>query len=194
MKVKFFSKPADFRKWLEKNHQSKKELQVGYYKKGSGKVSITWPESVDQALCFGWIDGIRHALDDESYTIRFTPRKERSHWSEVNIKRFAELKKQGLVHKSGLMAYSRMDKKNSRRASFEQKEISLPKEFESKIKANKKAWAFFQKLVPSTKRPSIWWVISAKKGETKLKRLDMLIKCAELGQKIPPLRLGKKKN
>lgn len=191
MKPKFFLKPEDLRKWLEENHLSKKELQVGYYKKGSGKESITWPESVDQALCFGWIDGIRHRIDEESYTIRFTPRKERSHWSGVNIKRFAELKKQGLVKKAGLAAYSKMDKENARKASFEQKEITLPREFEQKIKANKKAWAFFQKLAPSIKKPSIWWVISAKKEETKTKRLGILIQSSEAGQKIPPLRLGK---
>lgn len=194
MKPKFFPRPEDLRKWFEKNHQSKKELQVGYYKIGSGKASITWPQSVDQALCFGWIDGIRHSLNDESYTIRFTPRKERSHWSNVNIKRFAELKKQGLIQKAGLEAYAKMDIKNSRRASFEQKEIKLPRGFESKIKVNKKAWAFFQKMVPSTKKPTIWWVISAKKEETKIKRLEILIKSAEAGLKIPLLRFGKKKN
>lgn len=192
MKPKFFAKPDGFRKWLEKNGETKKELQVGYYKKGSGKPSITWPESVDQALCFGWIDGIRHSINEESYTIRFTPRKAVSHWSDVNISRFTELKKKGLIHKTGLVAYSKMDKKNSRRASHEQKNIVLPKEFESKIKANKKAWTFFQKLIPSARKPSIWWVISARKEETKWKRLDVLIKSSEVGERIPPLRFGKK--
>jgi uncharacterized protein YdeI (YjbR/CyaY-like superfamily) len=112
----------------------------------------------------------------------------------VNIKRFAELKKQGLIQKAGLVAYSKMDLKNSKKASFEQKEIKLPKEFESKIKVNKKAWTFFQQMVPSAKKPTIWWVISAKKEETKIKRLEILIKSAEAGFKIPVLRFEKKKN
>ncbi len=194
MKPIFFVKPEDFRKWLEKNHQIKKELQVGYYKKASGKPSITWPESVDQALCFGWIDGIRHSLDEESYTIRFTPRQDRSHWSDVNIRRFKELMQQGLIEKAGHAAYSKMDIKNARKASFEQKEIKLPAAFESKIKAHKKAWTFFQKMVPSVRKPSIWWVISAKRDETKLRRLDILIRSCASGEKIPPLRVGKKDN
>ncbi|HCR54320.1 MAG TPA: bacteriocin-protection protein, partial [Cytophagales bacterium] len=106
MKPKFFAKASDFRKWLEKNHGKKTELLVGYYKKKSGKPSITWPESVDQALCYGWIDGIRRSLDEESYTIRFTPRKEKSHWSAVNLKKYKLLNEQGLVHAAGQKAFS----------------------------------------------------------------------------------------
>lgn len=192
MNPKFFPKPIDFRKWLEKNYNKKSELIVGFYKKDTGKPSITWPESVDQALCFGWIDGIRKSLGAESYTIRFTPRREKSHWSAVNLARYAELKKSGLVHKAGVEAYARMDSKNSRLASFEQKNIALPKEFESMIRANKKAWAFFQKLPPSVKKPSLWWIISAKKPETRIKRLGILIKSSEANERIPSLRISKK--
>lgn len=188
MRPKFFPKPIDFRKWLEKNHNIKTELLVGFYKKDSGKPSITWPESVDQALCFGWIDGIRKSLDVDSYTIRFTPRKAKSHWSAVNLKRYAVLKKQGLVHQGGVEAFARMDKKNSKLASFEQKRIVLPKYFEKQIRANKKAWDFFQKLPPSAKKPSIWWVISAKKPETQLRRLQILINSSEVNERIPSLR------
>ena len=192
MKPKFFQKPNDFRKWLEKNHDKKNELLVGYYKKDSGKPSITWPESVDQARCFGWIDGIRKSLDNESYTIRFTPRKEKSHWSSVNLKRYANLKEEGLVHDAGVAAFARMDKKNSKLASFEQKRVVLPKDFEFQIKSNKKAWSFFQNLPPSAKKPSVWWVISAKKPETKLRRLQILINSSEANERIPQLRKVKR--
>lgn len=193
MKPKFFSKPVLFRKWLEKNHATKKELLVGFHKKDSGKLSITWPESVDEALCFGWIDGIRKSLDKESYTIRFTPRKEKSHWSAVNIKRFSELKKSGLIQASGQLAFERMETKNSKQASFEQGKVALPKKFEAKIKANKKAWTYFQELAPSYKKASIWWVISAKKEETQWKRLNILTKSSEAQEKIPHLQIPKKK-
>jgi len=193
MNPKFFSKSIHFRNWLEKNHSKKTELLVGFYKKDSGKQSITWPESVDEALCFGWIDGIRKSLNDKSYTIRFTPRKEKSHWSAVNLKRFAELKKSGLVQPSGLQAYKRMEPKNSKQASFEQEKITLDKKFETKIKTNKKAWAYFKKLAPSYKKASIWWVISAKKEETQWRRLNVLINCSEAEEKIPQLQLPKKK-
>ena len=193
MKPKFFPKPEDFRKWLEKNHSTKKELQVGYYKKGSGKPSITWPESVDQALCFGWIDGVRNSIDDASYTIRFTPRKERSHWSAVNLKRYKELKKAGLIKPAGEKAHSRMDVKNSKLASFEQKEVVLDRTLEAKIRKNKKAWAYYRSLSPYNLRASNWWIMSAKQEVTQLKRLDILIKCCEAGERIPMLRPIKKK-
>lgn len=193
MEPKFFTKPNEFRKWLEKYHGKKNELLVGYYKKDTGRPSITWPESVDQALCFGWIDGIRKSLGAESYTIRFTPRKLKSHWSAVNLKRFAQLKKLGLIYPSGQQAFERMDSKNAKKASFEQGDIQLGKAEEAMIKANKKAWSFFQKLAPSYKKPSIWWVISAKKEETRWKRLDILIKSSEAEEKIPMLNYAKKK-
>ena len=190
---KFFPSPDQFRKWLEKNHEKENELLVGYYKKQSGKPSITWPESVDQALCFGWIDGIRRSIDDESYTIRFTPRKEKSHWSLVNIKRYKQLKKLNLIQPAGEAAFKKMDKKNTARASFEQKEVVLDKKYLDKIKANKKAWAFYQSFAASYKKASIWWVISAKREETRLKRLRIFINCCEEGEKIPMLQVAKKK-
>ncbi|MFZ1806784.1 MAG: YdeI/OmpD-associated family protein [Cyclobacteriaceae bacterium] len=193
MKPKFFPKPVNFRIWLEKNHTRKTELLVGFYKKDSGKPSITWPESVDEALCFGWIDGLRKSLNDESYTIRFTPRKEKSHWSAVNLKRFAELRKSGLIQPSGLRAFERVESRNSKQASFEQEKVTLDKKFETKIKSNKKAWAYFQQLAPSYKKASIWWVISAKKEETQWKRLNILIKSSEAQEKIPQLQISKKK-
>jgi len=188
----FFPTPSDLRKWFEKNHNKFDELWVGYYKKGTGKPSITWQESVDEALCFGWIDGIRKSIDEESYKIRFTPRRKGSIWSAVNTKRIKELIKLNLVKPSGLKVFNNRDEKKTELYSFEQVKVKLPKEFEKKIKANKKAWVYFQQLPPSAKKLSTWWIISAKKEETKLNRLNTLIKCSEEGRKIPPLVISKK--
>ncbi len=188
----FFPTPDDFRKWLKTNHAIETELWVGYYKKATGKPSITWPESVDQALCFGWIDGIRKRIDEEAYQVRFTPRKPTSHWSHVNIKRIEELKKDGLVMEAGLTAYSKMKPENTGKASFEQKNVKLSSNHEKKLKANKKAWAFFsEKLSPSYRKQSIWWVMSAKREETRERRFKTLIECSAQGEKIPPLKWAK---
>ncbi|MEP0986622.1 YdeI/OmpD-associated family protein [Ekhidna sp.] len=188
----FFPTPNDFRKWLEENHENESELWVGYYKKATNKPSITWPESVDQALCFGWIDGIRKKIDEEAYRVRFTPRKSNSHWSHVNIKRIEELKNADMVTKTGLAAYAKRDPKNSGKASFEQDKVELSSDYKKKFKANKEAWAFFtNKLAPSYQKQSIHWVISAKREETRERRLDQLIKCSEKKEKIPPLKWTK---
>jgi uncharacterized protein YdeI (YjbR/CyaY-like superfamily) len=188
----FFPTQSHLRKWFEKNHNKADELWVGYYKKTTGKPSITWQESVDEALCFGWIDGIRKSVDDESYKIRFTPRRKSSIWSTINIKRINELIKLGLVQPAGLEVFNNRDFKRTNQYSFEKENVKLSKEFEKKIKANKKAWEYFQHLAPTYKKPSIWWVMSAKKEDTKLRRLNTLIKCSEEGRKIPPLVITKK--
>lgn len=188
----FFPTPNNFRKWLLENHQTEPELWVGFYKKATGKPSITWPESVDQALCFGWIDGIRKKIDEEAYQVRFTPRKPKSHWSHVNIKRIEELKKEKLVMPAGLEAYSKRDPENTGKASFEQKKVTLSDAFEKRLKANKKAWDFlYNQLAPSYRKQSIHWVMSAKREETREKRLITLIECSEKGEKIPPLKWTK---
>lgn len=192
MPTLFFPTHSDLRKWFEENHDKTDELWVGYFKKNTGKPSVSWPESVDEALCFGWIDGIRKSIDDERYKIRFTPRRKGSTWSAVNTKRIKELIKLGLVKPAGLKVFNNRDKKKTERYSFEQVTVKLPFEFEKKIKANKKAWNYFQKLPPSSKKLSIWWVISAKKEDTKMRRLNTLIKCSEEGRKIPPLIISKK--
>jgi uncharacterized protein YdeI (YjbR/CyaY-like superfamily) len=192
MSILFFPTQSHLRKWFEKNHNKFDELWVGYYKKGTGKPSITWQESVDEALCFGWIDGIRKSIDEESYKIRFTPRRKGSIWSAVNVKRIKELIKFGLVKPAGLEVFNNRDEKKTNRYSFEQKEAKFPAEFEKKLKANKKAWEYFQTLPPSAKRLSTWWVISAKREETKLTRLAILIKCSEEERKIPPLIINRK--
>ncbi len=196
MKPTFFPTPAKFRAWFERNHLRKDELWVGYYKKASRRKSITWPESVDQALCFGWIDGIRKSLDDESYVIRFTPRRKKSNWSTVNIRRIGELIQLNLVHESGLAAFNRRPDNAAVRYAYEQGKVALDKASEKKIRANKKAWAFFESLAPSYKKPSIWWVMSAKRSETKHRRLAVLIESCEQGEKMPGLvnqRVRKKK-
>lgn len=189
----FFPTPSDFRQWLDANHKSETELWVGYYKKATGKPSMTWPESVDEALCYGWIDGLRKSIDDEAYMIRFTPRRPISHWSDVNIRRFNALKKEGSIQPAGLAAFKKRKEKNSRRASHEQKKpIKLDKTYEDELKANKKAWTFFQSLSPSIRKQCKWWIISAKQEKTRQKRLRILIESSEAGEKIPPLRISKK--
>ena len=192
MSILFFPTQSHLRKWFEKKHNKTEELWVGYYKKGTDKPSITWQESVDEALCFGWIDGIRKSIDEESYKIRFTPRRKGSIWSAVNTKRIKELIELGLVKLSGLEVFNQRDKKKTNRYSFEQKEAKFPAEFEKKLKANKKASKYFQTLPPSVRRLSTWWVISARKEETKLSRLNTLIKCSEEERKIPGLVISKK--
>ena len=191
MEPTFFKKPSEFRKWLDKNHDREKELWVGFYKKASKIPSITWPESVDEALCYGWIDGIRKSIDDVSYKIRFTPRRPTSIWSAVNIERMEELKSLGLVKAPGLAAFDERQVERSKIYTYERANVVLDQEYEKKIKANKKAWAFFEALAPSYKKNSIHWVMSAKKEETRLRRLEILIKSSEEGQKIPQLRKKK---
>lgn len=175
MTIKFFKSPGDFRKWLEKHHASATEQWVGFYKKGSGRPSITWPESVDQALCFGWIDGIRKSIDDESYKIRFTPRRSGSIWSAVNIKRVAELTKDGIMSPTGLKAFEARKEYKSGIYSYEQRSAELPPAYERELKKNKAAWEFFHAQPAWYRKQVFWWVVSAKKEETRLKRLEKLI-------------------
>lgn len=193
MDVLFFATPEAFRAWLDANHDRSTEQWVGYYKKATKLPSITWPESVDQALCYGWIDGIRKSIDEKSYKVRFTPRKPKSHWSDVNIKKVEELTKAGLMRPAGIEAYSRRTEENSRKASFEQTEVILDKAYEQQLKANKVAWTYFNGSTPSYKKQTIWWIMSAKKEETRLRRLHILIESSEKGDVIPPFRWSKKK-
>jgi uncharacterized protein YdeI (YjbR/CyaY-like superfamily) len=175
MKIQFFKTPAEFRKCLTTHHAKAEELMVGFYKTKSGKKSITWPEAVDEALCFGWIDGIRRSIDETSYQIRFTPRKARSTWSSINIKRVDELMKLGKMQPSGIKAFEKRDEKRSGIYAYEQRGQELPKIYMDRFKENKKAWKFFSGQAPWYQRTATWWVISAKREETKLKRLGKLI-------------------
>ncbi len=185
MNPTFFPTPADFRAWLEEHHDEAKELLVGFYKKGSGKPSITWPESVDEALCFGWIDGVRKSLGEDSYTIRFTPRKPRSIWSAVNIKRVEELTRLGLMRPAGLKAFEQRVEAKSGVYSFEQgDDVRLEEAHAEQFRANAKAWEFFQAQPPGYRKAAIWWVVSAKKAETRLRRLATLIDDSEHGRRV----------
>ena len=184
MELKFFKRPADFRRWLEKHHATIPELWVGFYKKSSGHASITWPESVDQALCFGWIDGVRKSVDEISYTIRFTPRRKASVWSSVNIKRAKELLDSRLMKPSGLRAFEQRRVNKSGIYSYEQRSIELEAPYQERLDQNKAASDFFH-AQPAWYRKQIgWWIISAKKEETRLRRLAKLINESSDGRRI----------
>src|SRR5688572_28858215 len=148
MQPTFFPTPDAFRAWLEKNHETAPELLVGFYKKGSGKPSIDWPQSVDQALCFGWIDGVRKRIDDESYTIRFTPRRKGSIWSAINIARVKELTQLGLMRPAGLRAFEALSAKKSGIYAYENAMKTFPPAEEKKFRANRKAWKYFNDQPP----------------------------------------------
>jgi uncharacterized protein YdeI (YjbR/CyaY-like superfamily) len=192
LKPTFFKTPSDLRKWFEKHHDKKQELLAGFYKKDSGKQSITWPESVDEALCFGWIDGVRRGVDEFSYTIRFTPRRSRSVWSAVNIKRAGELTQQERMRPAGLKAFAARKENRSGIYSYEQRTAELPEPYSRLVKKNKAAWMFFEDQSPSYRKAANWWVVSAKKEETRLKRLDKLIDYSAKQQTIPQFTVLKK--
>jgi uncharacterized protein YdeI (YjbR/CyaY-like superfamily) len=185
----FFATPAEFRAWFEAEHERAQDVWVGFYKKGSGRPSITWPEAVDEALCFGWIDGVRRSLDDASYVIGFTSRKPRSTWSAVNIKRVEELTAQGRMRPAGLAAFAKRAEDQSGSYAYEQGDGAheLAATDEQQFRANRAAWDFFQARPAWYRRPAIWWVISAKRDETKQKRLATLIADSEQGRTIARL-------
>jgi uncharacterized protein YdeI (YjbR/CyaY-like superfamily) len=187
-KVKFFKSSSQFRTWLERNHGSVPELWLGFYKKSSGKGGITYREALDEALCFGWIDGVRKGLDDTSYTTRFTPRKPKSAWSLVNIDRARWLKKRGLMTPAGLKAFDERDEAKARRYSYEQQFPKFDRASQAKFKANSKAWQFFQSQPEGYKRTATWWVMSAKRQETRSKRLTTLIDDSRKGLRLAMLR------
>jgi uncharacterized protein YdeI (YjbR/CyaY-like superfamily) len=191
MKPTFFATPSAFRAWLERHHAGADELLVGYYKKDSGRPSITWPESVDEALCFGWIDGIRKSLDDCSYTIRFTPRRPRSVWSSVNIKRAQVLIDQGLMRPAGLKAFEARRENRSGIYSYEQRSVDLPEPYNRLLKKNAAAWKFFQSQPASYRKAICWWIVCAKKDETRLKRLERLMAYSAQEQRLPELERRK---
>jgi uncharacterized protein YdeI (YjbR/CyaY-like superfamily) len=181
----FFETPAHFRAWLEEHHEARRELLVGFYKKGSKRPSITWPQSVDEALCFGWIDGIRRGIDDESYSIRFTPRKPTSNWSSVNIARVAELTKEGRMRPAGIEAFERRSEKRSGIYAYEQRKTArLSADQQREFMANDAAWSFFQAQPPGYRQTATYWVVSAKREETRRKRLATLIEDSASGRRL----------
>lgn len=183
-KPTFFKTPADFRKWLDKHHADTSELWVGFHKKDSGKPSITWPESVDEALSYGWIDGIRKRVDETSYKIRFTPRRARSVWSSINIKRVAELTKEGRMKPAGEKAFASRLENKSRIYAYEQLEPELPEQYEAQLRKNKAAAKFFESQPPSYRKIIVWWIVSAKQEETRQKRLGKLIEASVQGRRL----------
>ena len=184
MKPTFFETPAGFRAWLRKNHKTAAEIVVGFYRKDSGRKSITWQEAVDEALCFGWIDGIRRKHGDIAYSNRFTPRRPTSNWSAINIARVAALTTLKRMQPAGLAAFAGRTATKSRIYNYEQRDIpSFPGPLERRFKANKKAWAFFQTLPPYYRRGETRWVSSAKQEETRLRRLDKVIAACESGRR-----------
>lgn len=187
MDITFMASAEDFRAWLAENYATATELWVGFYNKASGRPSITYQEAVDEALCFGWIDGLRKNVDETSYKIRFTPRKRTSIWSAVNIKRMGELIELGRVQPAGLAAFEARDPAKTNRYSFEQQGGSLDPVLEAQFQASESAWTFFEAQPASYRRSATWWVMSAKKEETRQKRLDALIEGSATGERLPQL-------
>jgi len=181
----FFEDAEAFRRWLDTHHAGAVELWVGYHKKGSGRPSMTWPESVDEALCYGWIDGVRKSLGSESYVIRFTPRKPVSIWSNVNIANVEMLIAEGRMMPAGLAAWARRDEKRSGVYAFERKAASLGVEQLRRFKANKRAWAFYEAQPPYYRRVAAHYVASAKREETRERRLVALISHSAKGERLP---------
>ncbi len=192
MNVRIFKNGSEFRAWLERNHHAVQEFWLGFHNQRSGKTSITYREALDEALCFGWIDGVRKSVSPSTYTIRFTPRKARSNWSAVNIKRIGELIKVGRVTSPGLAAF-----KNRRRGkagySYETRPQKLDAAYLKQFKANPKARDFFSAQPPGYQRTATYWVVSAKKEETRLRRLATLMACSESGRRIDMLTAKPKK-
>lgn len=191
MGPQFFETPAEFRAWLEANHATADELWVGYYRKSTGRPSMTWPESVDQALCFGWIDGIRRRIDDESYTNRFTPRRKGSNWSLVNTRRALELIEAGLMQPAGLSAF---EARQSDGYSYESGPEGLAEPYESELRRHPAVWEYWQAQPPHYRRGSAHWVMSAKREETRQRRLATLIEDSAAGRWIGLYRVERKRD
>lgn len=190
MTATFFPTSDDFRRWLTEHHREAEELWVGYYKKSTGKPSITWPESVDEALCFGWIDGIRKSIDEEAYKIRFTPRRTGSHWSRVNLERVAVLTERGRMAPAGIAAHEARDPKKSGQYSFERERARLTPAQRRELEAHPDAWAFWKDQPPGYRKQATWWIQSAKREVTKARRLATLIEDSANGLRVKPLRRG----
>jgi uncharacterized protein YdeI (YjbR/CyaY-like superfamily) len=176
VRPRFFATPDEFRAWLEENHESAREVVVGFYKKSTDRPSLTWTESVREALCFGWIDGVRRRIDDDSYSIRFTPRNRGSNWSVVNVRHVEELTRAGRMHPAGIEAFEARTPEKTGVYTYENRhEAKLSPEHEEQFRANEKAWEFFQAQPPGYRQTAIFWVVSAKREETRARRLATLI-------------------
>ena len=185
--VRFFETGAELRTWLASNHETADELWVGMYRKATGRPSITWPEVVDEALCYGWIDGIRRGIDDTSYTNRITPRRKGSNWSAINIRRVGELESEGRMTDAGRRAFALRDEAKSRLYSYERETATLDEAAEARFRENKAAWTWFEGSAPSYRKGATYWVMSAKRPETRERRLELLIERSAIGRQVPPL-------
>jgi len=183
----YFARPAAFRRWLERHHASSRELIVGFHRRASGTPSITYPDALDEALCFGWIDGVRRSVDADRYTIRFTPRKPDSYWSRVNTRKAEALLAEGRMHASGRAVFDSRDAARTAKYSFEREEAALTPAQRRAFKANAEAWRFFQGQAPWYQRVTAFWVTSAKREETRQRRLTQLIACSAAGRRLPQL-------
>jgi len=191
MKPRFFRSSQEFRDWLDAHHDTADELLLGFYKKTSGTPGISYPESVDEALAFGWIDGVRKSLDERRYTIRFTPRKPNSKWSAINVRRVGELTAAGRMKAPGLEAFNTRDATKPAGYSYEQRPIELAAAFVAKLRKNARAWKYFQGEAPWYRRTSSFWVMSAKREETQSRRFETLLACSAKGVRVPPLAYAK---
>ena len=186
----FFRTPDEFRQWLHENHVNAAELLVGFHKRDSGQPSISWPESVDEALCFGWIDGVRQRLDELSYTIRFTPRRPGSTWSDVNVRRARALIAGGRMAPAGVTAFEARTENRTGQYSYEQRPDELIEPYAGMLASHAPAHRFFAHQTPAYRRAAIWWVISAKKEETRRQRAEKLIELSAQGRQIPQFLAG----
>jgi uncharacterized protein YdeI (YjbR/CyaY-like superfamily) len=194
VEVVYFETPAELRAWFEAHHETATELWVGFHKKATGRPSLTWSEAVDQALCFGWIDGIRKSVDEGSYTNRFTPRKSTSNWSNVNIAKVEQLTAAGLMTPAGARAFAARDAARSGVYSFEQAQAGFPAEVERQFREHEAAWTFYQAQPAGYRRLTCHWVMSAKREETRQKRLGILIEDSANGRRIAQLARPTKTN
>jgi len=190
MDVRFFENAAEFRAWLAENHASAQELWMGYYKKASGKGGLSYREALDEALCFGWIDGVRRTLDAERHVQRWTPRRSRSTWSNINVNRYRELEATGRVAPAGRAAFAARTEENTGIYSFEQAQVELGAAFERRFREDTGAWAYWEGCPPGYRRTSTFWVVSAKREETREKRFLELLECSRRHERIPLLRRG----
>ena len=192
-KPRFFATAQAFANWLDMHHAESTELVVGYWKVHTGKPSLTWAQSVEQALRFGWIDGVRRSLGDDAYCIRFTPRKPGSHWSLLNVRTAERLVAEGKMAPSGLAAFHARTAARTGKAAFEQKQVRLPPALRRRFQADAKAWAWFQGAAPSYRRTCTWWIQSAKRDDTRLRRLELLMEHCARGERLPQYAWSKAK-
>ena len=190
--VLFFESTEQLREWFDANHQTADELWLGYHKKATGRPTVTWSDAVDEALCVGWIDSVRYSLDDERSAQRFTPRRKGSVWSAINVRKVAELIAQGRMRSAGLAAYEARDPGKTAIYAYEREIAALTEDETARLQANAAAWADWERRSPSYRRSITYWVASARKPETRARRLDALIEASAAGEPVGPMRAARR--